>query len=105
MAVAHHGGDALQACQLLRGALRKTAGHHDSCRGVQPVRAANEGQRGPVGLGRHATGVHHHHIGRGGLPLAKPGGAQLVADRLAVGARGPAAEVLHMKTGPHDFSL
>jgi hypothetical protein len=28
-----------------------------------------------------------------------------VADRLAVGARGTAAEVLQMKGGRHDFSL
>ncbi len=105
MAVAHYGGDALQARQFLRRALRIAAGHHDPGRRIQPVSAANEGPRRPVGLRRHAARIHHHHIGRGGLPLAEPGGAQPVPHRLAVGARGPAAEVLHMKAGRHDFSL
>jgi hypothetical protein len=61
------------------------------------MRLADECACRAVGLGRHAAGIHHHHVGSKGLALAK--GAQISGDRLAIGTRRPATEVLNVKAG------
>jgi hypothetical protein len=104
VAVAYHGGHAGHPGQFLWRALRRTAGHHDPCSRVQPVRPANEAPRGPVGLRRHAARIDNHHIRRRELPLAQPRGAQPVAYRLAIRAGSTATEMLHVKSR-HDSSL
>jgi hypothetical protein len=82
--IADHCGHAIQPGQLLRSTLRIAAGHNNSGLGVLPMRLPNICPRCPVSLGRYAAGVHY--------------------DRLAISARSPATEVLHMKSR-HEFSL
>ena len=87
------------AGQFFGRALRVAAGDDNFGLGIQAMRAADEGAGRAVGLGGHAAGVHDDHVGCERLALGKR--AQLRSDRLAIGARGPAAEVFDVKTGHH----
>lgn len=53
----------------------------------------------PVSLRRYAAGIHDHHIRFRWLLRAVPRGAQARTNRLAIGARGSAAEMFNVKTG------
>ena len=95
MAVAHDRGHARHRGQFLGRALRIAAGDDNLRRGIPPVRAADEGTRGAIRLGRHAARIYDDHIGSKGFALAQR--AQISRYGLAVGARRPASEVLDVK--------
>jgi hypothetical protein len=105
MAVADDGGHAGEIRQLLRRALRIAAGDHDTRCRIPPVRAANEGPRRPVRLGGHAARIDDNDIRFRGRPETKPCSAQLIAHRLAVGARCATAKMLDVEAESHEFSL
>ena len=69
------------------------------------MRTADEGAGRAVGLGGHAAGVDHHHIGFGGLAFGQARSAQTIGDRFAIGARGAAAEVFDVEGDGHESSL
>jgi hypothetical protein len=104
VAIAYHGGNTRNRSQFLRRALGVAAGDNDPRRGILAVGAANEGARGPVGLGGHAAGIHDDDIRNGRLLLGKACSAQPVAHRFAIGASGTATEVFH-EEARHSFSL
>lgn len=66
--------------------------------------AADVGAGGTIGLGGDAAGVDDDQAGIGRLGDGVAGGAQTAAERFAVGARGPATEMLDVKAR-HEISV
>ena len=61
------------------------------------MRAADEGAGGAIGFGGDAAGIHHNDVSCGGVAFIEPGGAQTATDRFAIGAGGPASEMLDVE--------
>jgi|SRR5579859_173060 len=104
VAVADDGGDTGHGCEFVWGALGIAAGDDDAGSRVEAMGAADEGAGGAIGFGGDAAGVDDHDVCCGGVAFVESGGAQTAAYRFAIGARGPASEMLDVKLG-HGFSL
>ncbi|HET7103525.1 MAG TPA: hypothetical protein VFI20_05520, partial [Terracidiphilus sp.] len=65
--------------------------------GIFAAGAADEGSRGPVGLGGNTTGIHNDDISSLGAALDKTSVAQAAGNGLAICPRSAATEVFHMK--------
>jgi hypothetical protein len=65
------------------------------------VRAPDKCTRLPVGLCRHAAGIHDDHVSLLRLLRAVPRRRETASDRLAIGPRRAASKVLHVKGTLH----
>ena len=99
VAVADDGGHTGEGGEFRRGALRIAAGDDDLSRGVDAVGAADESAGCAVRFGGDAAGVDDDEVGGRGRLLREPGGAQMVADCLAIGACSAASEMFHVESG------
>jgi len=99
VAIADNGGDAGECGEFLWSALGIAAGDDDAGFRIDAVGSADEGARGAIGLGGDGAGVYDDHVCAGRLLRGVPGGIQMAANGLAIGARGATAEIFNVKAG------
>lgn len=100
MRIAHHQRNARQGGNLLGSPLRVTTSHHDTSFGVFPMNPSHGLSQVRIGIGGHGAGVEDHQIrAEGRFGWRHPGGQQLGFECRAVGLRGSATEILHVKPG------